>query len=369
MNQIDMLMQTHDYMIELAQEKDLLDKGVYPPAAKNSRFLAVARRLAMAIANDYYAANRKPLALSLQQRDALRVGSFIDTLEAVAESINQVVDIRVMRGVTVKMLEAWLEQEGYIERHYLQSSPQDWWYGPTEKGERIGIWQDDDQAVYRAPLRFHDCAQRVIFQYFDPTGLPQEEDSGRPYERNVVFRVGDVKSDINYLKHRIEQRDYFGQPLAEDDPRCQQAQKYCAFAATVLMRSLAAGYPTAKAPFTLPRELWDKIPLQRVLISISDFCSAVNSVIPDPCAVEKLEISAPRRYLASQGLLDVYTTEKGLTTYRVNARSASFGIAKGWPRDPDDDDDDAHYPTVLLDYSAQKYLAKHLGEIIALNAW
>lgn len=364
MNQIDVLNHAHEWLVILsASQLDPVGRGMNGdplPADSAGReekvrklFDYVSQHLVRIIMADN-APNRKPFALSAQQRAQLVPSEGNLGMMDLTKRINRVVDLRVMWGISKKALQAWLIQEGYVDPQHHQMA--------TQKGLDIGLVNGTYEG--HPWFWFSPAAQQVIFQQLDTTGLDEPTSKyARQYVRKSIQYPDLLRQNLQSME-RLSQglHPFTGAPLAAQDPLCQERLRQCfAFVATALERSLAAGHYTAKGPFQLPQELWDQIPIRQEPVPLGRFVSDINALRPDPTAVTPLLIGDVSSYLAEQGLMENALSPTGKTTRRLNAQGEALGIL---PEVPMTTQDGESYTGVGYTAQAQRYLVEHMGELI-----
>lgn len=358
MKQVDIIRHAQEYLNQLNNHIDPLS-GAPLPAASAAReedvhklFYFVSQNLSSIIRCDDKD-DRPPFSITPKQRAALQSADKAVGSKELIDQINHAVDRRVCRGLGRTTMLDWLAEQGYLQAVGFQR------YAPTPKGQAKGVFYDSS-------LRFAPSAQQFVFDNLD--AISESLQGSVPNKK--AQRIAVEHPEI--LKGNLQAMELLSQgchpltkaPLDPRDPLGQERLRKCfAFVARALARSLEVGYFTARQPFSLPRELWAKIPV-REAVSLHEFTLNVNALIADPTAVEPLTREPVWQYLTAQGLMCEYISPKGRKGYQPTPQGNALGIA---PEERIGADGRA-FTTTLYSADAQQYLIDHMADLIALAA-
>jgi len=275
-------------------------------------------------------------------------------VKQVVDIINQAVDLSQYRGLGSITLLTWLTQQGYLREndgrpHYL----------PTDRGQTLGIRTIN--ARFGTSLAFDPPAQQFIFDHLADI-VQSAPPAGKERRKRVPVDPPEfLEKNLRAMELLSQGRHPLTQaPLDPRDPLGQERLRKCfAFVAQALARSLAAGYFTAKVPFTLPRELWDQIPGEESM-PMALLLKRINGLLPDPTAVEPLSREEVRSLLVRQGLLAGSLDAEGRRNYVPTPQGTALGIVT----EDRTDKDGSPYIGIVYSPEAQRYLAEHMEELI-----
>lgn len=152
--------------------------------------------------------------------------------------------------------------------------------------------------------------------------------------------------------------------MAAGEALTQERLRKCfAWVALAFTRSLERGFFTAKASFSLPKERWADIPVKQEPVTLRDFVSSVNALLPDPTAADALALPQVQEFLLSQGLMEEGRSKTGRKTYLLTPAGEEMGITL----EERVALDGRHYTALLYAPQIQQYLIDHMGEILEKN--
>ena len=360
MKQIDILRHAKSYLDQLDNYTDPISGAPLPASTAaqdeyvHKSFYFSSKHMNHIISYDD-TEDRQPFTVTPELLARLKPADGARRSKQVVDIINRAVDLSRQRGLSLTTLQVWLTKQGYLSKdgesgHYL----------PTDRGQALGIRVANGSLV--PYLVIDPAAQQFLFDHLEEiTQLVPAADKARR-RRDPVDRPEALEKNFHDMEllsqglHPVTQA-----PLDPKDPLGQERLRKCfAFVARAFARSLAAGYYTARAPFTLPRELWDRIPGEESL-PLAELLKRINALLPDPTAVEPLTREAVRDLLVREGLLTAETTAEGRKSYVPTSRGTALGILA----EDRIDKDGAPYKSVAYSPDAQRYLAEHMEELIA----
>lgn len=367
MQQIDILRHAKDYLDQLDNHTDPLSGEVLPTASAarsdevRKIFYFTSRALGKIITYDE-GTDRPAFSITPEQISRLTPADAPVKCMDVVDRINKAVDLSKCRELSSNALMAWLTEQGYLrgigqQGHYRRF--------PTSRGRALGIRTVDGE--WGPFVTYAPAAQQFIFSHLEDIARSAAGSAGKWKKTPVpVDHPEMLQLDLRAMErlsrgcHPATQA-----PLDPGDPLGRERLRKCfAFVAQALARSLEAGYFTAKGPFTLPRELWGKFPVDRNVM-LGELTRNIGALLSDPTAVEYLAGDVIRRYLVGQGLLAEIPSGTRYKSYRPTPQGNAVGIvteecpnAKG----------DGTFTAVLYTPAAQEYLARHMGELIDLAA-
>ncbi len=360
MKQIDILRHAKDYLEKLDAYTDPIS-GTRLPSSSAARDEYVHKSFYFSLKHMNHiisyddTEDRPPFTVTPELLACLKPDDGARRSKQVVDIINRAVDLSRQRGLSLTTLQTWLTKQEYLRKdeesgHYL----------PTDRGQTLGIRVTNGR--FSPYAVFDPAAQQFIFDHLEEIAQSVPPAGKAQRKRDLVDRPEALEKSFRDMEllsqglHPVTQA-----PLEPQDPLGQERLRKCfAFVALAFQRSLAAGYFTAKAPFTLPRELWDRIPGEENL-PMALLLKRINALLPDPTAVEPLSREAVRDLLVRQGLLMAELTAEGRKNYVPTPQGTALGILT----EDRVDKDGALYKSVAYSPDAQRYLAEHMGELIA----
>lgn len=122
------------------------------------------------------------------------------------------------------------------------------------------------------------------------------------------------------------------------------------------------GEKTIKASFSLSSEQCNRIPYSETPLSISFFISRLNDMRRDPSKMDKLPYAEVVNWLVENGYLEIVPSLKANgRTKAPTKKGMAIGIS--WERRHSNTKDE-DYMVTLYDITAQRFIVRHLDEII-----
>lgn len=243
--------------------------------------------------------DRPAFAPAPDRRERVRAGEREVSVSGMVNLLNQACDIFHTRALSAKILYDYLRDRGYIQivKNGLTA---------TERGAQAG---------------FRSCVapQGMNFIYIDPPAqrllLEQLDDLTEycgsypvPERRSAtpIKDAGSVASQLQTLQALSQGlHPVTGRSLPPSDPACREGLRTCFDrGARALALAREKGRFSAKRPFTLTGEEWERIPVSDEPCVLSDFLQRVNGQT-DPTAVEAMSIDELIKLLSDAGLMIV----------------------------------------------------------------
>ncbi len=362
MKQIDILRRAKDYLDQLNNSRDPISGAPLPADSAARRddvrrsFYFCSKNLGWIINYDAEEESRPVFSVTPEQISRLSPADGPVWGKDLVDRINRVVDLQRCRGLGWSSLMCWLEREGYLrradsQRHYIS----------TPQGKAVGIRTVTGQKG-ALPV-FEPSAQRFIIGRLEDISRYCRDTAGKVKKSRVsVEGSKTLRDNMEAMELLSQGRDPVTKaPLAPKDPLGQERLRTCfAFMAQAIARTLEAGYFTAKRPFSMPRELWEKFPVGRDVL-LSEMARNINAFLPDPTAVEPFSGETIRNYLARQGFLAETRAAAGRKSYRPTPRGNALGIFV----EERTGVDGTAYTAVVYSPAAQQYLAQRMEEVTA----
>jgi len=360
MTQIQVLAHAKDYLDQLNAHTDPISGAPLPASSAawdeelHKLFFFSSKTLRFIIVYDN-TEERPPFSVTPELIARLKPADGACRSKQVVDIINRAVDLTQYRGLSQVTLLTWLTEQGYLRDtdghlHHL----------PTDQGEALGIRTVNGS--FGTYLVIDPAAQQFIFDHLMEIAQSVSGTGREQRRRTSIDHPEFLEKNLRAMELLSQGRHPFTQaPLEPQDPLGQERLRRCfAFVARAFARSLEVGYFTAKAPFTLPRELWEQIPGDESM-SMGLLLKRINALLPDPTAVESLSREAVRSLLIRQGLLAGSIDAAGRRSYNPTSQGNALGIFT----EDQFKKDGTPYTGVVYSPDAQRYLAEHMEELIA----
>ena len=137
----------------------------------------------------------------------------------------------------------------------------------------------------------------------------------------------------------------------------------------VIMRGGLEALPPLNPPFKKPRlpaftitkEALEQVPISQTPVTITEMGRMINAQI-DPERVEKLKTSSMLEFLEKHGFLEMRQLPNGKSTRQPTQIGLQLGIGL-----EERQREEGPYAATVYDARAQRFLLKHMDEIVELN--
>lgn len=357
MKQTDILRHAKDYLDKLNRGADPLSDTPLPAdsVGREPKVHELFYRCSVALKRIIIYDENSPESsffITPQQRSTLTPTEPSITLMPLMSQINKAVALNICRELAWSTLCDWLVEQGMLVKEAR--------YSVTPQGRALGIEPTGGK-------RFSPSAQQFIFDHLEDIS---QWHRAKGKTRNLRKAQVEKRDVLEYNQRGMEllsqgRHPITGEPMAAGEALTRERLRKCfAWVALALTRSLERGFFTAKISFSLPKERWADIPVKQEPVTLRDFVSSVNALLPDPTAADALAPLHVQEFLLSQGLMEEGRSKTGRKTHLLTPAGEEMGIT------PEERValNGKHYTTLLYAPQIQQYLIDHMGEIIAVAA-